>query len=129
MPSTTSDLNWRATKWATITLVAALVVAWTPFLIWPPNKGSINFALIAASPGIAMLIPGVLIAGAVRGMVWVLFHQADFIRSTLTTSGDTYFVIGSVGMHLSFAFVSALFVDWILYFLIAREVIKARAKR
>ena len=62
-------------------------------------------------------------------MVWVLFHQADFIRWTMAASGDSYFVIGSVGMHLSVAFVSALFVDWILYFLIAREVFKARAKR
>jgi len=115
----------RAAIWATIIIGAALVMLWLSRLIWPSSASPNVLALVLGIPGFLVLVPGVLITSFFRIIAYMLIHHAE----APTNSADVYVVVDSVGIHFSLPFVCALVVDWILYFLIARQVLKARSQR
>jgi hypothetical protein len=132
MSVTNSNLNQRAAIWATIIIGSALALMWLPPVIWPSNESPNVLALVLSIPGFIVLIPGVLITSFVRMMAYTLFHHAEIAAAKAAmapNSTDTFVVVNAVGFHLSIPFACALVVDWVLYFLIARQVLKARAQR
>ena len=124
-----SHLNSRAGMWATLIVGTALVTLWVPQLIWPSNGFPNLFALVLSIPGFIVLLPGIMITSYVRLTAYELIHRAEIARAMAAGSNNGYFVGDKIGPHWSIPFVCAVVVDWLLYFLIARTVIRARGQR
>jgi len=130
MSATSPKLNQRAVTWATLIIGVALVVVWLPHLIWPSTGPLYILPLVLSMPGMIVLLPGLMVASLGRTIIYTVMHHAEIAAKAAMApnSNDTYFVTYTIGFHLSIPFVCALIVDWILYFLIARQVLKARAQ-
>jgi hypothetical protein len=124
-------LNLRAAAWAAVIVAGALVVEWTPHIIWPSSGRHKVLAFVLSTPGMVLLVPGITITGFVGLFAYQLYHHAEIAQEMAAHPGETdgtYFVFNRVGLDLSIPFLCSIVVNWIFYFLIVRQVLKARSQ-